>query len=152
MNKNTKKAYTISRIIIPILTLIIFSIIFRNEESSIIKLSLIFVIISFLASFPSTIISTKLINVGDKIKNKILKVLYYVVLLPIIAIILAIIMYIIIVYIHELLPKAKDFNTSLGRVIAALTIAIIGIILILVPYVQTILVIIIKKIIKNKKN
>ena len=150
MDKITKKAYAISRIIIPIITLLVFLILFINEDASFMKLALIFVSISFLASFPSTIVSTKILKIGNKIKNKILKILYYLLLLPMLAIALSIITYIIIIHIYDLLPKAKDFSTNLGRAIAAISVSIIGAILILVPYVQSILVLIIKKVLKKK--
>ena len=72
-----EKIYNISRVILTVLTVIIFKIIFINEHESWRIIPYIFVAIVFGLSFPISVISKKLISVENKIENKILKPLYY---------------------------------------------------------------------------
>ncbi|MDO5569150.1 MAG: hypothetical protein Q4G04_03470 [bacterium] len=70
MKKDLKRTYMISRLIIAIVTFIIFNIMFINEDSSWKVLPFIFSIIAFALSFPSSIISKKLLTIGSNIQKK----------------------------------------------------------------------------------
>ena len=75
-----KKINMISRIILAIMTFIIFSIILINEDSSWNIIPIIFALIVFGLSFPSTKFAEKIIAIGNRINNKFLKIIYYIVL------------------------------------------------------------------------
>ena len=84
-----KKEYKISRYIILVLTFVIFNIMFINEDKSWLILPFVFALITFGFSFPSTIFSKKIIKLGDNIKNKALKILFYM-FLPIVLLLLSV--------------------------------------------------------------
>ncbi|MGM9877901.1 MAG: hypothetical protein ACI33S_04545 [Bacilli bacterium] len=148
-NKLINKLYNISRIIIPILTFIIFNIMLINEDESWNILPPIFALITFGISFPSSIISKKIISIGDKIKNKIIKVLFYIVVLPIVIFILFLLIYSFVLFIYYFIPNPSDFASALGQALLALFFVAVGTICIIVPYVQTLIVIILKQFIKK---
>lgn len=83
MNKIMEKSYKISRVILAVMTFIIFNIMFIHEDVSWKILPPIFAIIVFVISFLSSMISKLLINVGNKLKSKLIKILYYIIALPI---------------------------------------------------------------------
>lgn len=69
MNKNMEKYYKISRVILVIATLIISEIMFINEDESWRIIPFIFSVIVLGFSFPSSIISKKLINFEKKLEK-----------------------------------------------------------------------------------
>lgn len=84
MDIKTEKAYKISRYVLPVISFIVLCIMFINEDSSWITVALILSVIVFGLSFPSTWMSKKIYNMGNKFNNKIFKVSYYLLILPII--------------------------------------------------------------------
>ena len=62
-NKKMKKIYMISRVILVIITFIIFKIMFIHEDSSWTIVAFIFSLIVFIVSFPSALISLSLIHI-----------------------------------------------------------------------------------------
>ena len=144
-----KDAYKISRIILPIITFIVFSLFFINEESSFIVLSLLFSLIVFGLSFPSSIFSKKMIDIGNRINNKFLKVLYYLGIPAVIAAI-SLLVYLGIGYLQIILTdNSTDLASALSRGFIFLFVIAVIVIVLLLPYVQSIIVLIIN-IIKNK--
>ena len=147
--KNKKlidKWYMISRFIIAILTFIILSII--HKDSSLNLIYLIFALIAFGISFPSSVISKKIINNGNKIENKTMRVLYAVALL-IIIIVLLFLLYTIIPFVFESLLHRSSFNDAIRQALIGVFIIIVGTVCVVVPYVQTIIVLILAKFIKE---
>ena len=145
-----KKSYKLSRIILAILAFLIFNIMFINEDISWKFLSFIFSLITFIMSFPSSIISKKIINLGNNIKNNMIKILFYIIVLPIIIFILSILIYLFNILIFDIFPISNDFSTELGQGLLILILITVEIICIIVPYIQTLIVLILKQMIKNK--
>lgn len=141
-----KKEYKISRYIILVLTFVIFNIMFINEDKSWLILPFVFALITFGFSFPSTIFSKKIIKLGDNIKNKALKILFYM-FLPIVLLLLSVEVATIIALIFQnFLP-----NKSLGQGLLVLFLLSIIMIAIILPYIQTIIVLITRRIKKDTK-
>ena len=139
-----EKLYKISSLIIAIITVIIFNIVFTDENDYSIMISFVAGIIVFGLSFLSPAISKKLINFGDKIKSKILKILYFVLALPFTSIVIFCILWFIISVISRIIPSQG---------ILLLFVLIVVFICIALPCVQTLIVLILKHFIKikNKK-
>lgn len=148
-NQLTNKLYKTSRLILTIMTLIIFNIMFINEDIDWKILSIIFALITFGVSFPSTIISKKIINIENKIESKMLKILYYVIVLPIIICVFFVVIALFFKFIYSNIPTPSDFGAQLGQALLGLFFITIGIICIVVPYIQTLIVLILKKYIKS---
>lgn len=151
MDNTLKKSYRISRIIIPVITFIIFCVMFRREDSSWRILPFIFALIAFVVSFPSSIISKHLINFGDKSGNIIIKILYYAFVLPVLILFLIIGIYGIISLIAFSTPTSSELSEALGQVLTGLFFAAIADICLIVPYIQTLIVLILRKNIKESK-
>lgn len=145
-----KKSYKLSHIILAILAFLIFNIMFINEDITWKSLSFIFSLITFIMSFPSSIISKKIINLGNNIKNNMIKILFYIIVLPIIIFILSILIYLFNILIFDIFPISNDFATELGQGLLILFLITVEIICIIVPYIQTLIVLILKQMIKNK--
>lgn len=145
-----EKFYNISRIILTVITVMVFKIMFINEDESWRIIPYIMAAIVFGLSFPSSVISKKLINIENKIENKILKALYYIFVLPLISVVIFAGIYLIIIRIHDNAPSSNEMGEALSQAFVFLflvTVAFVGIIL---PYVQTIIVLILKCFMKNQ--
>ena len=150
MDKPLKeKLYMISGIILAIMAFIIFNIIIINEDKSWKILPPIFALIAFGISFPSSIVSEKLMNFGDKIANKLVKILFYIIAMPVCIFVLFLAMYTIITFIVDALPTPNELGAALGQGLLILFFIAIGTIGILVPYIQTLIVLILKQFIKK---
>ena len=148
-NQLTNKLYKTSRLILTIMALIIFNIMFINEDIEWKILSIVFALITFGVSFPSTIISKKIINIENKIESKILKILYYIIVLPIVIYIFLMIIALFIGFIYLNIPTPSEFSAQLGQALLGLFFITVGAIFIVVPYIQTLIVLILRKFIKN---
>ena len=143
------KIYNISRIILTVLTVIIFKIIFINEDESWRIVPYILAAIVFGFSFPSSAISKKFIRIENRIESKILKVLYYILVLPLISIIIFAGICFMLSRIYDNSPSSSEMGEALSQALLFLflvTVVFLGTIL---PYVQTIIVLILKCIMKN---
>lgn len=150
-----EKSYKISRITIAVITFILFSSIINGSftvNPSIFGaiISLIFAAIAFGLSFPSTLISRKLINIGNKLESKILRVLYYVIVLPVIAFFIFYGMYAIVLIISDLIPNPNEMGAALGKAIILLFWIAVGTIGIVLPYIQTLIVLILNRYVKDE--
>lgn len=148
-NKTMKNVYLIARIFLVIITFIIFNVMFMNEDVSWKFLPAIFALIVFGISYPSSIISKKLINIGNRLKNKNIKFLYYAIVLPIISFLLLSSIILVMYFIYENFPIQNEFSLVLGQGLMFLFLIILITICIVVPYIQTLIVLIIKHFIKD---
>ncbi len=145
-----EKFYNMSRIILTVITVIVFKIMFINEHESWNIIPYIFGVIVFGLSFPSSIISKKLIYIANKIENKMLKVLYYILGLPLICVIIFAGICFIIISVYNNAPTSNEMGAALSQALVFLffvTVAFVGIIL---PYVQTVIVLILKCFMKKQ--
>lgn len=146
-----KKSYKISHIILAVMAFIIFNIMFIYEDISWKFLALVFTIIAFGASFPSAVISKKLINIGNKIQSKLLKICYYAIALPIISLVIFGVVCGIMYFCYENMSKPDEFGAALGQALTFLFLAISVFICIMLPYMQTVIVLILNHFIKSEK-
>lgn len=148
-NNLMKKCIKLSRIFVSLTVFIILNawFIFENDPQWV--FSIIVSAVVFFLSFPSSIVCKLLINKGDKIKNKILRILFYTLVLPIIFIIFIFIVMLLCALIVELfLPTdSNSFGTSV--LIAFTGIGILT--CVLVPYYQTIIILILRYFLNLKK-
>lgn len=143
-----KKINMISRVIMTVITFILFSIMIINEDSSWNIVPVIFSLIVFGLSFPSTIFAEKIIKIGNKINNKLLKIAYYV-FLPIILLGICLTIYMIVLYIDDRsITAPNEMGAALGQALLLLFIVAVMVVIIILPYVQAIIINILKKIIK----
>ena len=149
-NKKTKKIYMISRVILVVITFIIFKIMIINEDSSWLILPFIFSLVVFLVSFPSTFISKIFIKIGDRLDKRILKILYYIIILPALIIFLFSGICCIIGFLYERYPSSDDFASVLGQGLLFLFLVATVAICIIIPYIQTLLVLLLKRFVKDK--
>ena len=143
-----KKVYMISRVVLAAMTLILFGIIIINEDSSWKFIPIIFSLIVFGLSFPSTIFAKKIIEIGNKIENIFLKILYYIIL-PIILLVICLFFYIVILHINDVFTTTlNELGAALSKTLLLLFIVAIVVIMVILPYIQAIIINVIKKIIK----
>ncbi len=144
-----EKEYKSSRIIIAALAVIVSSIVLINEDISlkIAGISL-FTVVAILASFLLTKVSQKMIRVGDEIPSGATKVLYYFSLLLIpFGVIVALWFVLYIVMLVSIL--LGTMNMTLDQAIILVFIGAGVFILFLVPYIQSLIVVALRRI-KNK--
>ena len=143
-----KKINMISRFILTVITIVIFSIMLINEDSSWNIVPVIFSLIVFGLSFPSTIFAEKIINIGNKISNKLLKILFYI-FLPIVLLAICLLIYVFVLFLDEkFVTTPNEMGAALGQALLLLFIAAVLSIVVVLPYIQAIIIIILKKIIK----
>ncbi len=135
-NMNDKKEFQISRIVLSIIVFIVMNIAIINEDKSWLVIPVIFSVISYVFCFISTGISKKIIEIGNKIPNILLKVSYYI-LLPIIILIICIGL----LWIMELLPS----SVSLGNALLLLFVIVVLCVCVMLPYVQSLVALFIRK-------
>lgn len=152
MQKANNKSYIISSIILSIITFIIFNIMLINEDSSWNIVPFIFTIIVFAFSFPSSIISKKYLNIGNKIERKILRILYYALALPISLIVLFAIVCFIMISINENIETPNELAAALSQALTFLFLVTVAFIAIVLPYFQTLIVLCLNKFMKTKEN
>lgn len=149
-NKKTKKIYMISRVILVVITFIIFKIMFIHEDSSWVIVAFIFSLIVFIVSFPSTLISKVFIKIGNRLDKRILKILYYAIILPALTIFLFFGCCCIISLIYDSSSIPDDFAVALGQALLFLFLVATVAICIIIPYIQTLLVLLLKRLVKDK--
>ena len=149
-NKEIKKIYMISRVVLTLLTFIIFNIMIINEDSSWLILPFFFSLIVFLVSFPSTFISKIFIKIGDRLDKRILKILYYVIILPALIIFLFSGICCIIGFLYERYPSPGDFASVLGQGLVFLFLVAICFVCIIIPYIQTLFILFLRSFVKEQ--
>lgn len=137
-----KKCVKPSRIIVTLTVFIILNTWFLLENDPQWIFSIIVSTIVFFLSFPSSKVCKFLINKGDKIKNKILRFLFYSLLLPIIFVIFILIVMLLCALIVELFFSTDSISLGTAVLIAFTGVGIL--ICTLVPYFQTIIILILR--------
>lgn len=137
------KCIKISRLIIFLLVFLVLNswFIFENDPQWI--ATSIISLICFLISFPSSKLSIFIIKKGDKIKNNIYRFLYYAFLLPIIFFLIVLVTALLCSIIVEYV--IPDGIMTLGVAVLIAFSAIVLFTCILVPYFQTLIVLILRK-------
>ena len=144
------KYIKLSRIIITFLVFIVLNCWFLYENDPQWIFSIIISVLVLVISFPSSKICKFFINKGDKIESKILKVLYYIFALPIVFTLLLFIVGIFCSFVVTLLENAGSLSLGSGILIAFIGIGIFT--CVLVPYFQTLIILILRYFFKGKDN
>ena len=141
----------ISKVILVVITFIIFNIMIINEDSSWLILPFFFSLVVFLVSFPSTFISKVFIKIGDRLDKRILKILYYIIILPALMIFLFSGICCIIGFLYERYPSSDDFASVLGQGLLFLFLSVASLVCIIIPYIQTLFILFLRRFIKEKE-
>ncbi len=139
------KEYKISGMFITILVMTATFIIFHNEDISVrLFATALFTVVALITSFLGTRVSIRIIKTGDRIKNKLVKVLYYIGL-PIALICLTGLVWVVMAMVNGKLANTDDIGTSFGQSYILVIVAIAVCIFVIVPYIQTIIVLVLRK-------
>lgn len=154
MNIKTEKAYKISRCVLPIISFVILCIMFINEDSSWVTVALILSVIVFGLSFPSTWMSKKIYKFGSELESTFAKVSYYLLFLPILEFILFYLSYLLILFLGDkfIITKNNDLATALSQAFTVLFFVFVATVCIILPHIQAMVVIVIKRFLKEKNN
>lgn len=154
MDIKTEKAYKISRYVLPIISFVILCIMFINEDSSWITAALILSAIVFGLSFPSTWMSKKIYKFGSELESTFAKVSYYLLFLPILEFILFYLSYLLILFLGDkfIITKNNDLATALSQAFTVLLFVFVATVCIILPHIQAMVVIVIKRFLKEKNN
>ena len=154
MNIKTEKAYKISGCVLPIISFVILCIMFINEDSSWVTVALILSVIVFGLSFPSTWMSKKIYKFGSELKSTFAKVSYYLLFLPILEFILFYLSYVLILFLGDkfIITKNNDLATALSQAFTVLFFVFVATVCIILPHIQAMVVIVIKRFLKEKNN
>ena len=154
MNIKTEKAYKISRCVLPIISFVILCIMFINEDSSWVTAALILSAIVFGLSFPSTWMSKKIYKFGSELESTFAKVSYYLLFLPILEFILFYLSYLLILFLGDkfIITKNNDLATALSQAFTVLFFVFVATVCIILPHIQAMVVIVIKRFLKEKNN
>lgn len=134
-----EKYYAMSRKIMGILAVVISLIMTVNEDISVkVAFVILFFVVAVAAGFLLAPISKQMIRVGDSITNKLLRSLYYVAILPV-TLLVAFVIYIIIVYLFS------QIDGDLGTAIICVFLFTATTIAVLVPYIQTLIVLVVRR-------
>ena len=138
-----KNYYTISRKILCILAVIISLTASIHEDISVkIVAVMLFFLITLAASFFTTPISKKVIHIGDSIANTFLRILFYCSILPL-TLLIAYILYALILCIYD--QSSGSINAAALTIFLYITTTIV----VIVPYIQTLTVLILRKMLKD---
>lgn len=147
-----EREYKLSRIIIAVLMMLISFIMLINEDISVKIFGMsLFTLVAFLASFLGTRVSRKMIQVGDKIASILIRILYYIVLL-ITLLAAGYAIYSIICFIFEEMPHSNELGIAAGEAMLAALIGSSFVVFVIIPYFQTLIVLVLRKIITKTKN
>lgn len=139
------KEYKISGIFITILVMTATFIIFHNEDISVrLFATALFTVAALIISILGTRLSIRIIKTGDRIKNKLVKVLYYIGL-PIALICLTGLVWVVMAVVNGKLANTDDIGTSFGQSYLLAIVAIDVCIFAIIPYIQTIIVLALRK-------
>ncbi len=139
------KEYKISGMFITILVMTATFIIFHNEDISVrLFATALFTVAALIISILGTRLSIRIIKTGDRIKNKLVKVLYYIGL-PIALICLTGLVWAVMAVVNGKLANTDDIGTSFGQSYLLAIVAIDVCIFAIIPYIQTIIVLALRK-------
>ena len=153
-NKGMKREFQWARRIIVILTALVFIVMlcgaFVYDSFEMLPVAGLFAGAAWLFCFLGTGISRKMIQIGDKISNKFLRVLYYIMLLPLVLIIWLGIWAVIEAIVDANDQPHQEMAEALSEAFMALFWGAVFMIFVLVPYVQSLLVLLLRKVLKKK--
>lgn len=144
--------YNKSRIIMLILAVVVSLIMFINEDISFKLYGTFFIaIVTLVVSYMVTPISKKMIERGDKLEKKLWRILYYVLVLPILLVMLFLVAFVVITFLfNNKLQNTQDFGALLGVGIIMIFLFIASGIVLMVPYIQSLIVLFLRN--REKKN
>lgn len=137
-----EKCIKLSRTFVTLTVFIILNAWFLFENDPQWIFSIIVSAVVFFISIPTSKVCKFLINKGDKIKNKILRILFYALVLPIIFIILIFIVMLLCASVVEVFFPTDSISLGAAVLIAFTGVGILT--CVLVPYYQTIIILIIR--------
>ena len=143
------KCIKLSRIIVALLVFTLLSAWFLFENDPQWVFSIIVSLVVYFVSSPASKICKFIIKKGDKIKNKTLRVLFYLLLLPIIFIIFVFIVMLLCAVVVELFFSTDSISLGTAILIAFTGVGILT--CTLVPYYQTIIILILRYFLGSKK-
>ncbi len=148
-----EREYRISRGDIAILAALISYIALINEHISVkIYGIFLFTIVAFLLSFLGTKVSKKMILIGDKVSNIAVRICYYVALLVAI-LALSATFFIVFTSLTDFIDTSDmEFASALSIAIIVVTICCIFFIFLIVPYIQSLIVLILRRIFGEELN
>lgn len=146
--------YNKSRIIMLILAVVVSLIMFINEDISFKLYGTFFIaIVTLVVSYLVTPISKKMIERGDKLEKKLWRILYYVLVLPILLVMLFLVAFVVITFLfNNKLQNTQDFGALLGVGIIMIFLFIASGIVLMVPYIQSLIVLFLRNREKKNKN
>ena len=143
-----KKEYRLSRVILVVLTLITVLIAFHNEHYTVkLVAGFLFCFAALLASFLGTRVSRKMIQTGDGIPNILLRILYYIGLLVGSLAIAALVGGGCITVLGNRL-HSNELGIAAGQAMLVVLLGVALFVFLIVPYLQTIIVLLFRKILK----
>ena len=153
-NRELKREFQWAKGIIVILTALVFIVMlcgaFGNGFFELLPVAGLFVGAAWLFCFLGTGISRKMIQIGDKISNKFLRVLYYIMLLPLVLVVWLAIW----AMIESIVESDGGFyavpSDPIEDALIQLFWGAVFVVILLVPYVQSLLVLILRKTLKKK--
>lgn len=144
-----EREYKLSRIIIAVLTMLDSFILFINEDISVKIFGMcIFTFAAFFASFLGTGVSRKMIEKGDEIASILLRILYYFVLLIALLIVLLAI-WLISSFLFDVIPFSNEVGIAAGQAVLAVLIGASFFVFAIIPYLQTLIVLGLRKILSH---
>ena len=142
--------YKLSRGVVAILTLIISFIILIHEDISVKLFGMsLFTLAAFFASFPGTKVSKKMIETGDKISRLFLRILYYFAVL-IVLLVFGCLLVLLFEYITNGISYSNELGIAAGQAMLTVLIGASFLIFLIIPYIQTLIVLVLRKIRKRK--
>ena len=146
-----KKYYAVSRIVICVLTIVITNIAFINEDISMkLAATVVFTIAALISCFVATPISRWALGIGDKISNRGLRAVYYIALLPLILLIVYLLC-MLIMFISDHIEHSNEMGAALGHAILTVFLCVAVFVALIVPYVQTLIVLLLRGVLKDKQ-
>ena len=139
-----KNSYTISRIVISVLAGIISLIVWHNEHITLmLGATVLITVVALVMSFLATPVSKQMIGIGDRIMNKFLRVFYYFILLPLILVVVYL-LWRLNYYFFEHMERSAEMGEALGKALIAVFLGVIVLIMFIVPYVQSLIVLLLR--------
>lgn len=141
-----KNEYRLSRLVIAVLVALLSCYFLRWEDISVKIIAIpLFLGVAVLMSFIGTIISKKIIKIGDRIPNIILRVVYYLVLLVVFVAIPTLL--------YSFISHNPHFSdgASLGDAVLMFILGCAFFIFVIIPYIQAVIILIVRRIMKNRE-
>ena len=140
-----KREYQLSRRIIVVLTIIVSAMIFVNEDVSVKTVGIgLFTLVAWVSSHLGAGVSRKMIQTGDKISNVWFRFIFYLFLF-VLFLAFAILIFILATFVYDAIPHSNDFEAALGDAMVFVFACAAMFVLLLVPYIQTLVVLFFRK-------